>query len=104
MSATKPIPKKLREEMAGDPFYRVCCIANGECYGRIQWHHHLRYAGERQNVRFAILPVCEYHHEKEARLDIKHRLDTVMLLRATPEDLAKYPKRDWFHLKKSLGL
>ena len=104
MPATKPIPKKMREEMAEDPFYHRCCLSNGECYGRIQWHHHLRYAGQRQNVKFAILPVCEFHHTNEGRPDIKDRLDRVMILRSTPADLAKYPRKDWFHLKKHLGI
>jgi hypothetical protein len=26
MSLTSPIPKEMREEMANDPFYKVCCI------------------------------------------------------------------------------
>lgn len=104
MSATKPIPKKMREEMAEDAFYHVCCLADAECFGRIQWHHHLRYEGQRQNVKFGILAVCENHHAKEARQDIKDRLDRVMLSRATPEDLARFPRKDWFHLKKHLGV
>lgn len=95
MSLTLPIPIAMREEMSNDPFYKKCCVADSECGGRIEWNHALIYAGKRQNEKFCILPMCHWHHYHEARRDIKKKINTLLLKRATPEDLAKYPKRDF---------
>lgn len=90
MSLTRPIPKKVREDLAEDPFMRRCCISGPLCVGNIQWHHHLKFAGRRQDEKWGILPVCEYHHRKEA--SYKEDLDRVMVSRATEEELRPYCK------------
>lgn len=101
MSLTKPIPKKMREELSEDPFMQKCCLYGYSmgCVGKVQWHHHLKFAGKRINEKWCILPVCEYHHEKEARF--KYELDTVMVSRATYEELKPFSKAiDYIALKR----
>jgi len=100
MSLTRPIPKKVREQLAEDPFMQSCCLASTEyaCEGRIQWHHHLKYGGKRQDEPWGILPVCELHHKLEAQF--KYELDEVMVSRATYEQLKPYSKAvDYVWLK-----
>lgn len=91
MSLTKPIPKKMREELSEDPFMNKCCLEEiGFCSGRIQWHHHLKFAGKRINEKWCILPVCEAHHHLEAQY--KYALDEIMVSRATYDELRPYSK------------
>ena len=89
-SMTKPIPAKMREELAQDPFMSRCCITLGDCEGRIQWHHNLIFASKRVNEYWAILPVCEKHHREES--SHKKFLNYVMCSRAPIDDLIKYSK------------
>lgn len=92
------IPKKLRDEIALDPYYQTCCRKNRECAGRITWEHAFIYGGKQINEKWAILPLCIYHHLGEG---LKKRLnERIAVARATPEELAKYPRRDWNQYKK----
>ena len=101
-----PIPLKQREEMSQDPFYQFCLrVQEGKCSGRITWEHALIYAGKKMQDKFAIVPLCEYHHSIG-----KHHEDGdlqkdygqwVAISRMTPEDYLNYPKRNW---KKDLQL
>lgn len=91
----RPIPPKLREEMADDPFYKYCCMRDmdvGNCEGRTEWHHALIFAGRQINERFCILPLCSYHHKNVEKPGIKELVTKLMLLRATDEELTKYSK------------
>ena len=81
--------------MSTDLWYSRCCIADSECSGVIQWHHHFNYAGKRTDDTFGILPVCEFHHRHESRHDIKEKLDAITKSRMTEEDKLKYPKKVW---------
>ena len=92
-SMVKPIPLKMREELAEDPFMQECCLRHIECQGALQWHHNLMYASKRINEKGAILPLCEFHHRKEGKY--KDQLNFIMELRMTDEEKAKYPKRKW---------
>ena len=59
----RPIPKKLRDDLSMDPFYKKCIRkATMEYGGKITFEHALIYAGKQINEKFAILPVCEKHH------------------------------------------
>ncbi len=89
----RPIPPKLKQEMSDDPYYKHCARANSACSGRITWEHAYIYAGKQINEKWAIIPLCVYHHLGEG-LD-KHENQRIALSRATDEDLAKYPKKDW---------
>ena len=86
----RPIPPKLREEMASDPFYTKCIFRNVECRGKIEWHHNLIFASRQVNEAFCILPLCKYHHDNLVRY--KDYVDMVMLNRATDEELRQYSK------------
>jgi hypothetical protein len=101
MSLTRPVPKKVKEQLSEDPFMLSCCLASTEhnCEGRIQWHHHLKYGGKRQDEPWGILPVCELHHRLEAQF--KNELDKLMVWRATEEQLKPYCKAtDYITLKR----
>jgi hypothetical protein len=87
------MPKKLRAELSNDPEYGVCMRLGNDCAGRITWEHALTYAGKQIQARFAILPLCEYHHLGKG-LDKKWNKERAMS-RATAEDKLKYPKLRW---------
>lgn len=92
----RKIPEDLRNEMAQDPYYEKCCLAHlGGCNGRIEWHHQLIYAGRQQNHKWCILPICHFHHSKAQNSQINAILEQIMASRATPEELAEYPRRKW---------
>lgn len=103
------IPEELREEMSCDPYYETCA-RKGEhnCAGRITWEHAWIYAGKQIQEKWAIIPLCEFHHDilnyqDRGNLN-KAENQRISLLRATPEDLKKYPKKDWAFEKQWLNL
>jgi hypothetical protein len=96
----RPIPKKMKEELAKDPFMKLCIHNNEECSGRIEWEHAWTYAGKQINEIWAIVPVCYMHH-RGGKLD-KDYNRYVSLLRASEEDLKKYPRKNWKQIKNKL--
>jgi hypothetical protein len=89
----RPIPINLRNEMENDPFYKQCCMPeDGLCEGRVEWHHNLIYAGSQLNEKWAILPLCQYHHNNEKHRMIKEQINWIMLNRATDDQLRQYSK------------
>jgi hypothetical protein len=68
-------------------------VFEGTCSGRITWEHALTYAGKQIQARFAILPLCEYHHLRSG-LDKDWNINTAME-RASEEDKLKYPRLKW---------
>lgn len=84
---------KLRRQIAEDPFMKRCARASYECQGRITWEHAFIYAKKQINEAWAIIPLCWYHHLGKG-MD-KRINEQIALSRATQEDLAKYPKRNW---------
>ena len=98
-----PIPLSIRARMEADPFYKTCVIRDWSCEGRIEWHHVFIYAGARIQEQWAILPVCHKHHEDVKRdIDTKDLLEFISLRRASPADLAVYPRKDWPQLRSYL--
>jgi len=98
----RPIPTKLKKELENDPYYKQCSRhSDGDCDGRITWEHAFIYAGRQINKKWAIIPICEHHHFGPG-LD-KEKNQWIALNRATLEDLAKYPKRDWQQLLRYLN-
>lgn len=88
----RPIPQKLREQMANDPFMKVCCLNNySNCDGHIEWHHNIIVAGRQLNADWAILPLCKYHHD-DMNSNIKERLNWIMLNRASEQQLGEISK------------
>jgi hypothetical protein len=97
----RPIPKQLRDEMADDPFYKQCCLGDN-CYGKIEFHHNLIYAGRQVNEKWAILPLCKFHHDNIAW--VRRRVDHIMLNRATDGELRAYSKAiDYVALRERLN-
>jgi hypothetical protein len=94
----RPIPIKIRKELANDPFMQKCIYEN--CQGSPEWEHAFIYAGRQINESWAIVPVCSYHH-RGAGLDKEYN-QFHSILRATEEDFRKYPRFDWQRLKKYL--
>jgi hypothetical protein len=94
-----PIPAKLRQQIAQDPYMKACIYPH--CYGKPEWEHAFLYANKRINEAWAIVPVCTYHH-RMAGLDKRYN-EYHALRRASDADLAKYPRRDWKALKTHLN-
>jgi len=93
------IPPKLRAELSADPFYRVCARHGPDCDGRVTWEHALMYAGKQIQAKFAIIPLCEFHHgvgvhQDGGALNKRWNIDFAMR-RATPEDRERYPRLPW---------
>jgi len=93
----RPIPPKLREQMANDPYYKKCArIMDGGCDGSITWEHALIFAGRQVNEPWAIIPICEYHHAVGKHQDggnlLKEKNVWIALNRATDEQLSAVSK------------
>lgn len=101
-----PIPKELADEMSNDVFYSRCARSNSSCEGRITWEHAFIYAGKQIQEKWSIIPLCEFHHsvcrfQDGGDLD-KEQNQFIALKRASDEELAKYPRKDWKQLKSYL--
>lgn len=99
----RPIPQKLRKEMSDDPYYSVCARRNdGWCDGRITIEHSLIWRGRQLNKKFALIPLCVYHH-LGAGLD-KNKNRMIALNRATDEELQAISQAvDYIQLRKYLN-
>jgi hypothetical protein len=97
----RSIPPKIRKQIDEEPYYKKCARLSSECSGRITIEHSFIYSGRQVNELWALLPLC-WHHHLGSGLD-KRINEYLSLQRATEEDLAKYPKRDWKQLKKYLS-
>ena len=102
----KPISQKFRKKIAVDPFFKKCVRKGSDCSGRITVEHVFIYAGSQIDDYWNFLPLCWYHH---LGAGLNKRLNEYLaIMRATPEDLAKYPRVDWAqklsYLKKILDL
>lgn len=93
----RKIPLNLLQAILADPYYKVC-VRHKErrCRGRITLEHAIIYAGTQLNEKWAILPVCAYHHavdEFQDRGDLdKEYHHWVALNRATPDELLRISK------------
>jgi len=93
----RPIPKKIRDEIDADPYYKVCARSDeGDCQGRITIEHAIIYAGRQLNELWALLPICAYHHEVDQFQDgggmDKDRHISIALNRATDSQLKAISK------------
>lgn len=92
---TKPIPKKLIDEMEADPFYQQCCMTGAsKLTSKIEWHHNFKWKGQRLNEKWCILPLLKKIHDKADTTEVKERLDRIMLNRADEKTLRKYSKAE----------
>lgn len=103
------IPTKLREQLSEDPEYKVCARhKDGDCDGRITWEHAMIYAGSQVQERWAIIPLCEYHHAVNKHLDgrglDKRKNIWIALNRATDDDLIRFSKAmDYIAMRERLN-
>jgi len=85
----RPIPIKLRNELASNDFYDKCCVCK---YIGVQWHHNLIHSGRQVNARFAIMPLCVPCHEQARNKEFREKLNWIMWNRATDEEIISYSK------------
>lgn len=95
----RPISKKVRKEIDTDLFYRKCCIT-GEWGPTMQhcWIYSQKQIGE----AWAIVGLAARYNTSHPPTEIKEKCEIVSLVRATPADLAKYPRMNWEQKKKYL--
>lgn len=96
----RPISQKFRKLFDADPYFKLCARKNGDCSGRITIEHAFIYASKQIDELWNFVPLCWYHHLGEG-LD-KNINQFLSLERATEEDLAKYPRKNWKQLRISL--
>jgi hypothetical protein len=105
----RPIPDRLKQEMASDEYYSKCArCKDGHCSGRITWEHAIIHAGRQLNEKWAIIPLCEYHHgvnQFQDGGDLKKEKNIwIALNRATDQQLIKYSKAiDYIWLRDKLN-
>ena len=87
----RPISPKIKKQLLEES--DVCARKDWDCSGRITWEHVFIYAGKQINEVWAILKLCEWHHLGDGLN--KRENERLAVARATEEDLAKYPKKDW---------
>jgi len=57
----RPIPPKLRKQLADDPYMASCKYRN--CgVPLVEWNHAIIYQGRQLNTWYAIIPLCYKHH------------------------------------------
>ena len=96
----RPISDKLRDQIDADPYFKVCARLGPDCEGRITIEHAWIYASHQINELWAFVPLC-WHHHLGPGLD-KEKNQRLSLMRATNEELAKYPRKDWTQIKRYL--
>ena len=111
----RKISAKVKEELLADPRMKKCARAcEGNCGGRITWEHVIIYGGRQLDEAWAIIPLCEYHHDVNTYQDIgdlnKEKNLWIALKQAPPgrlKALSKaidYEKRlDYLNKKYSSG-
>lgn len=106
----RPIPEKMKQEMLDDPAYHSCMrndyFLDHRCQGRLTLEHALIHAGKQINEKWAIISICAWSHDVDEWQDAgnidKRKNEYIALMRATEEDLAKYPSDDWEQKRKYL--
>jgi hypothetical protein len=100
----RKIPETLRHQMENDPYYRVCSRKNRDCDGRITWEHAIIYAGKQLNEKWAIIPLCEYHHAVNRHQDggeLNKEINVMIALnRATDQELLAISKVENYKRKR----
>ena len=100
------MPLKLREDCSNDPYYQVCARSNADCRGKITWEHALYFKGRELQEKFAVVPLCEWHHSVNQFQDgggmIKKYNEIIAMARATKEDKKKYPNFKWSLYERSI--
>jgi hypothetical protein len=76
------------------------------CRGRLTLEHAFIHGGKQINEKWATISICAWAHDVDEWQDAgnleKKKNQYVALMRATAEDLEKYPKADWDQLRSYL--
>lgn len=101
----RPIPEKLKKQIAQDPNMKFCIYESPLCRGKVEWEHAFIYAGKQINEWWAIIGVCVYHH-RGAGLNKEFNqfkaLDRAVKMGHLPFIMDIYPKIDWLQKYKYL--
>lgn len=93
-------PKWLRDYWDKNPATKCERWKEGTCKGRLTKEHAWIYGGKQIQEIWACLDLCWEHHLGEG---LNKKLNQLIALnRATPQDLAKYPNRDWVKERRRL--
>ena len=105
----RSIPQKLRKDMSQDPYYKTCArAADGGCDGRVTWEHAIEFRGRQLNEKWAIIPLCEYHHSVDKYQDTggldKEINVHIAINRATDDELIAVSRSvDYIALRERLN-
>lgn len=96
--------------MLDDPAYHSCMrnvmFNDHICRGRLTLEHAFIYSGRQINEKWAIMSLCAWGHDVDEYQDggnlDKEKNHYVCLMRATSEDLAKYPNENWEQMRSWL--
>ena len=109
----RPIPPKHRKIIDENVYFKQCArqaiFGDHNCQGRLTIEHALIYAGRQVAEIWAYVPLCAYSHGVDEFQGIRGILDKrkneyLALSRATPKELAQYPKSDWSQKLKYLTM
>ena len=99
----RKISEELKEDILQDPYYEKCARQkDGSCDGRITFEHSIIFKGSQLNEKYAIIPLCEYHHAVNQYQDggdlNKEINECISLNRATKSELQAISKAiDYTH-------
>jgi hypothetical protein len=103
----RKISQKVKESLLKEP--DVCARADdGNCGGRITWEHVAIYAGKQIDEVWAIIHLCEYHHDVntyQGNGDLqKEKNMWIALNRASDSELLMYSKAiDYIRMRETLN-
>ncbi len=90
----RKISQRVKKELELEP--NICARANDECIGRITWEHTLIFAGKQIDEVWAIIKLCEFHHDvnfQQGNGDLNKEINVwIALNRATDTELLMYSK------------
>jgi hypothetical protein len=92
------MPLKLRKELSKDSYYSKCVrYKDGNCNGRVTWEHCWEYSGKQIQEKWAIIPLCWFHH---LGIGLNKKINRWFSInRMTEEDMKKYPRINWIREK-----
>lgn len=94
------ISPRVRKIIDSDPFYRRCCITGSI---NVSMEHCWIYEGRQIDEAWAIVPLRRDLNTSHPPKDVKDKCRLISLIRAKPDELRKYPKKNWqqelHHLK-----
>jgi len=97
------IPPKHRAVIDTDPYFSRCAreaiFHDHICRGRLTIEHALIFAGKQVAEIWAYVPLCAYAHDVDEFQDCgildKRKNEYLALIRATQNELDKYPTSGW---------